>query len=118
MISYALIKIVNTILYGKAIECWNNLPEVDRKQLVEFRALFIYEYGRMLREWQGPPIYRLIWDLDFFGRGLEGLLLVSKVVRMWVLYRQIELVQLNFHINHFGLHAGFSLRILNYILQN
>ena len=29
MICYSLIKMVNTILYGKAIERWNNLPASD-----------------------------------------------------------------------------------------
>ena len=29
MIRYELIKMVNTSLYGKAIECWNNLNTAD-----------------------------------------------------------------------------------------
>ena len=59
IISYALIKMVNPGLYGKSIDRWNNLPAADRKQLVEFRALFISEYERILIEKGNvPPIHK------------------------------------------------------------
>ena len=44
VIRYTLIKIVNTGLYGKAIERWINLPTSDRNKWVDYRAVFIAEY--------------------------------------------------------------------------
>ena len=44
IISYVMIKMVNTGLYGKAIERWNNIFVADQKQWVEFRAFFIANY--------------------------------------------------------------------------
>ena len=54
MISYALIKMVNTGLYGKALYSWNNLPVAYIKQRVEFRAFFVAGFERILIEGQGP----------------------------------------------------------------
>ena len=52
MIRFELIKLVNTGIYGKSIERWNNIPTADQKQLVEFHVFLIAEYERMLREGQ------------------------------------------------------------------
>ena len=54
MISYALIKMVNTGIYVKYIERWKNLTTADWKQWVELCAFFIAEYELMLREGKGP----------------------------------------------------------------
>ena len=45
---------VNTGLYGKSIERWNNLPAEDQNQQVEFRVFFISEYKHILIECEGP----------------------------------------------------------------
>ena len=54
MISYTLLNMVNTGLYGKAIERWNNLPKSDRNKWVYYREFFIAKYQSMLREGKDP----------------------------------------------------------------
>ena len=54
VISYTLLNMVNTGLYGKAIERWNNLPKSDRNKWVYYREFFIAKYQSMLREGKDP----------------------------------------------------------------
>ena len=54
MIIYAPIEMVNTGIYGNAIDRWNNITTENLKQWLEFCAFFIAKYERMLIEGQGP----------------------------------------------------------------
>ena len=56
LISYALIKLSKTGLYGKAIEKWNARQLKDRKLWADFRAFMIEQYERMLREAGGSTM--------------------------------------------------------------
>ena len=69
MISYALIKMFNTGLYGKPIKRWNERAATDRKLWAVLFPAMVAEYERMLREGGGPQLARrdtplCLWQLD------------------------------------------------------
>lgn len=65
LITYALIKMANTGLYYKAIECWSGRDIDDRKAWADFRVFMIHEYERMLREGGGPTTGEDGWGSAF-----------------------------------------------------
>ena len=56
LISYALIKMSDTGLYGKPIERWNARDLRDRRQWSQFRQFMVEQYKRMLREAGGTTM--------------------------------------------------------------
>jgi len=56
MISYALIKMFNTGLYGKPIERWNERTATDRKLWAVFCPAMLAEYERTLCKLGGSTV--------------------------------------------------------------
>ena len=72
MISYALIKMFNSGLYGKPIERWNERTAGDRNSWAVFRPAMVAEYERMLREGGGSTISQEGYGTAFMATGHEG----------------------------------------------
>ena len=72
MISYALIKMFNTGLYGKPIERWNERTAGDRQLWSTFCPAMVAEYERMLREGGGSTVGQEGYGTDFMAAGQEG----------------------------------------------
>ena len=119
MISYAMINIVNTGLYGKSVERWNNLTTSDRKKWVECRAFFIAEYERRLREGKGPTdaqegYWRILNSLEGYdGESIVEAIMYyadiatsaeSKMSEMESEFSQINLAIQNPQAVYFSLH--------------
>ena len=67
LISYALIKMSDTGLYGKPIERWNARDLRDRRQWSQFRQFMVEQYERMLREAGGTTM-----DQDGYGSAFNA----------------------------------------------
>mgnify|MGYP000441937942 FL=1 len=72
MISYALIKMYNTGLYGKPIERWNERTAEDRKSWAVFWPAMVAEYERMLREGGGSTVGQEGYGTAFMATAQEN----------------------------------------------
>jgi hypothetical protein len=72
MISYALIKMFNTGLYGKPGEQWNERLANERQTWDVFRPAMVAEYERMLRKGGGSTVGQEGYGLAFMATGQEG----------------------------------------------
>ena len=72
MISYALIKMYNTGLYGKLIERWNKQTVNNRQSWAVFHPTMVAEYEQMLREGGGSTVGQKWYGIVFMATGQEG----------------------------------------------
>ena len=85
LISYALIKLNNTGLYGKPIKRWNDRTVQDRQRWSVFRPALVAEYEQRLREGGGMTMGQDGYGTTFMAsmpagdKGGDGLLIDSVI---------------------------------------
>ena len=72
MISYTLIKIFNTGLYGKPIKQWNKRPANERQKWAVFCPAMVPEHERMLCKGGGSTVGQEGYGLAFMATRQEG----------------------------------------------
>jgi len=71
MISYTLIKIANTGLYAKALECWHGRTITERRQWSDFCPLFVHEYEHILHAGSVPSMQQEGYGSAFHAMGMD-----------------------------------------------